>query len=151
MVKFLIATHGHLAEGLKSTLQIILGEEAAADVTALALFVDEAPGAENAKDRIEEYFSKIREEDQVIAFSDIMYGSVNQMLVPYANDGRIFVLTGANFPLLCEIVSAVVYSGETVSMEMLCGMAEKGREELVFVNDALKKEIKKDSEDSFFE
>ncbi len=41
MVKFLIASHGHLAGGLKSTLEIILGEEAALDVTALNLFVEE--------------------------------------------------------------------------------------------------------------
>ena len=73
------------------------------------------------------------------------------MLMPYGDDERIFVLSGVNFPLICEIVSAVVYSGETVSMEMLREMVKKGREELVFVNDAVKKETKKDSEDSFFD
>lgn len=120
-------------------------------MTALNLFVEETPGAENAKARIEGYFSKAGEEDQVVVFSDIMYGSVNQMLMPYGDDERIFVLSGVNFPLICEIVSAVVYSGETVSMEMLREMVKKGREELVFVNDAVKKETKKDSEDSFFD
>ncbi len=151
MVKFLIASHGHLAGGLKSTLEIILGEEAALDVTALNLFVEEAPGAENGKARIEEYFAGLGETDQAVVFSDIMYGSVNQMLMPYTDDARIFLLSGVNFPLVCEIVSAVAYSGEEVSMEMLREMAKKGREELIFVNDAVKQEIKRDNEDSFFE
>ena len=151
MIKFLIATHGYLAGGFKSTLQIILGEEAVSNVTALDLFVGEALGEENAKTLIEEYFSGIQKEDQVIVFSDIMYGSVNQMLMPYADDTRVFVLSGVNFPLLCEIVSSVVYSGETICMGRLQEMVKKGREELIFVNEELKQEIKQDSEETFFE
>lgn len=150
MVRFLIATHGYLAGGFKSALQIILGQEAVLNVTALDLFVGETAGEESAKASIEKYFCGVSKEDQVVAFSDIMYGSVNQMLMPYADNGRIFVLSGVNFPLLCEILSAVVYSGEEVRMEMLREMAEKGRGELVFVNEELNKEIKKDGEEDFF-
>lgn len=151
MVKFLIATHGHLAGGFKSTLQIILGKEAVLDVTALDLFVEETPGEESAKARIEGYFQALSKEDQVVAFSDIMYGSVNQMLMPYADDERIFVLSGVNFPLICEVLSAVIYSGEEVSVEMLHEMAQKSRGELLFVNEELKKETKSETEETFFE
>lgn len=151
MVKFLIATHGRLAEGFKSALSIILGEEAVSGVTALNMFVDETAESESAKLLIEKYFSNVSKEDQVIAFSDIMHGSVNQMLMPYADDSRIFVLSGTNFPLLCEIISAVIYSGTDVDMEMVREMAVKGRQELVCVNDELKREEEKDDEESFFE
>ncbi|MCI9657174.1 MAG: hypothetical protein HFI14_01025 [Lachnospiraceae bacterium] len=151
MIHFLIATHGHLAKGFKDTLQIILGKEAVSHVTALCLFSEDLPESEDGRTMIENFFSGLSREDQVVVLTDILYGSVNQMLLPYADDEKVWLLSGVNFPLLCELVSAVVYTGTEICLDVLREMVEKGRKELVLVNDELKKESPKEEETSFFD
>ena len=98
MVKFLIATHGHLADGFKDTLGIIMGEEITKRVETFNLFVEDEQNSEDANTRIRNYFYDLKKGEQSIVFTDILHGSVNQFMMPYANDHTIFIITGVNLP-----------------------------------------------------
>lgn len=148
MIKFLIAAHGYLADGIKSTVKIIMGDEAAASILTLNAFVNEEN--EDVHKEIRKYIDSLEGEDKLIIFTDLMHGSVNQFIMPYVDDDRIYVITGFNFPLVCEIIAKYVYSGAlTVDIDELKKDIEKAKNEIVYVNDFIK-EKKIINEDDFF-
>ena len=83
MKKFLFATHGTLATGMKSTLELLVGN--VADITCLTAYVNPD---DNVDEQLKAYFSEISDEDQVIVCTDLMGGSVNQKIVPYAQEKK---------------------------------------------------------------
>lgn len=150
MVRFLIASHGYLADGFKSTLEIIVGKEIAERVSTLNAFVDESSG--DVKGNIERFIGNIPPEDQLIVFSDIMHGSVNQCFMPFLDNEKIFLITGVNFPLLCEMVAEYSFSDESeINKDDLQKAVERAKEEMIFVNHFMTTAPSADTEDDFFE
>ena len=98
MKKFLFATHGTLAAGAKSTLELLIGN--VADITCLTAYVNPD---DNVDEQLKAYFSEVSDEDQVIVCTDLMGGSVNQKIVPYAQKKNVFLIAGFNLPLLLEL------------------------------------------------
>lgn len=139
MTKFLIAAHGYLADGLKSTIGIIMGEDMAARIETMNLFVEDTPQAEDAKIKIDTYFKSVSHSVQIIVCTDLLHGSVNQFMMEYADDTRVFLITGVNLPLLCELVAMYGYTKEQVSAECIAAVVERAREETIFVNAFMKK------------
>lgn len=98
MKKILIATHGTLASGAKNTLEFLVGN--IVDVTCIDAYVNPD---ENLIDMLDNYFSKITDDDEVLVFTDIKGGSVNQKIVPYTIKPNIFLITGFNLPIILEL------------------------------------------------
>lgn len=148
MIKFLIAAHGYLADGIKSTVKIIMGDESVDSVLTLNAFVNEEN--EDVPKEIRKHIDNLNSEDKMIIFTDLMHGSVNQFIMPYADDDRIYVITGFNFPLVCEIIAKYVYGGsQIVDIDELKRDIEKSKNEIIYVNDFIK-EKKNSNEDDFF-
>lgn len=150
MVKFLIATHGYLANGFKSTLGIIMGKDIAENIETLNLFVDDDPASDDAKTRIKDYFQNVKADEQVIVFTDILHGSVNQFIMPYVNDKTVFILTGINLPMLCELMAMYGFSKRIVKLDDLQEVVIKAQKELLLVNDFVKETMPEQTEDDFF-
>ncbi|RHO19458.1 PTS sugar transporter subunit IIA [Amedibacterium intestinale] len=143
MVHFVLASHGYLADGFKSSLSIILGEETAKNIQTVNAFVDKN---ENIELRLEQLVNSYDAKNQIIIFTDIMYGSVNQYLMHYVDNRRIFLITGMNLSLVCEIVTH--YSNEEkVNAFELKDIVEKARQEIILVNT----EVSEIEKDDFFE
>ena len=70
--RVLLASHGHLASGLRSSLQILTGDASA--VTAIDAYVDEA----DYVPAIEQFLAESEEGDETIVFTDLLGGSVFQ-------------------------------------------------------------------------
>ena len=150
MIKFLIASHGHLADGFKSALEIIMGKEISNRISTINAFLEETN--EDDKGNIERFVKNIPLTDKLIVFSDIMHGSVNQFLIPLIDDARIYLITGVNFPLICEIVAKYSFSDESeVDTNDLHMIVENAKNEIIYVNDHIKLFAVKDSENDFFE
>lgn len=101
MKKILIATHGSFASGARSTIQFLMGE--VSNISCIDAYVNPE---ENLVGRLEEYFSQVTPQDQVIVMTDIKGGSVNQKLVPYAMRENVFLIAGFNLPLLVALAIA---------------------------------------------
>ena len=126
MRKYLIATHGTFAGGIKSSLDIILGDSD-------NIFLIEAYTGENKslQGEIEEVQKQIGASDELIVFTDLMGGSITNQIVQYARQPNIFIVAGINLPLLLDIMLAD--PGVPVSEVIETGIVN-AREQIVFVN-----------------
>lgn len=126
MKKFLIAAHGNLALGIKSTLELFLGD--ALDFTYLTAYTDDAPNLEEA---LENFFSSIDEQtDQAVIFTDLYGGSVSQKIAMKAiGKTNVFVIAGMNLPLIMETASLAL-SGEDYDNDKIAKLITDARQEL---------------------
>ncbi|SEP01958.1 PTS system, fructoselysine and glucoselysine-specific IIA component [Mucilaginibacter gossypiicola] len=127
--KFLIATHGKLAGGIKSSLDIITG-------TADSIFLIEAYVDENRslEDDIKAIVDQIGDNDELIVFSDIMGGSVTNQILQYALQPNVHVVSGFNLPLVIEIILA---DADTPAEDVIAEAIENAKQQMVYVNKLL--------------
>jgi fructoselysine and glucoselysine-specific PTS system IIA component len=125
--KFLIATHGRLASGFKSALELIAGQNE-------HLFIVEAYVDENAnlEAEIQKVLDSLGENDELLVFTDLLGGSVtNHVLQLSAGRSGVYIVAGINLPVVIEIV----LGDEDEPAETIIDQAiENARNQLVFVN-----------------
>ncbi|EKP96554.1 PTS sugar transporter subunit IIB [Lacticaseibacillus paracasei] len=126
MRKFVIASHGMLAKGIQSTLELFAGKDL--NVTYMAAYVD---GEEKIETQIANFFADLADDDQAIIFTDIYGGSVNQKFT-LAAQGRpnVALIAGFNLPLVIEIT----VSGDSIKLEDLKKQIASGREAMQLVD-----------------
>ena len=137
MNKILIASHGHLASGVQSSLEILTGM--GNKVTVIDAYVDDHDYVPDIKKFIDELDGQMG-----IIFTDLFGGSVNQkVMLEVADHENVFVITGTNLP----IVLSVVLENEAITKTKL--------EELIAASQVQLVEEPKDdtdlSDDSFLE
>src|ERR1700676_4403150 len=92
--RFLIATHGTLASGIKSSLDIIIGSME--HVFLLQAYVDENTSVEKEIKEI------INEDDELIFFTDILGGSITNQVLQHSQKSNIHMISGFNLPLIID-------------------------------------------------
>ena len=124
--KFLIATHGRLASGVKSSLDLIIG------VTE-NLFLIEAYTDENrpVEAEIKAIVDQLTDSEELVIFSDILGGSVTNQLLQQALKPGIYIVSGFNLPLVMEIMLA---DTDTPLDEVIEQAIESAAKQMVFVN-----------------
>ena len=124
--KFLIATHGRLASGVKSSLDLIIG------VTE-NLFLIEAYTDENrpVEAEIKAIVDQLTDSEELVIFSDILGGSVTNQLLQQALKPGIYIVSGFNLPLVMEIMLA---DTDTPVDEVIEQAIESAAKQMVFVN-----------------
>lgn len=125
MRKILIASHSELAEGMKHTLQFFVGQDI--DVTSICAYVDE----EKLETKLERYFSQVDVQDEVLVFTDLLGGSVNQALLPYVQREHVHVIAGVFLGVILELV----YRKESyLSKETVQETLNHSKEGIVYMN-----------------
>jgi fructoselysine and glucoselysine-specific PTS system IIA component len=137
--KFLIATHGTLAAGLKSSLDLIVG--AMDNVFLIQAYVDENKSVE---DEIKEILNHVTEEDELLIFSDILGGSVTNQLLQHALKPNVYIVSGFNLPLVIELMLADTNGPLDELIEQAIISA---KEQMVFVNKLVTAGNKEDTND----
>ena len=98
MLRLFLSSHGHLASGMKSSVEILSG--ANDRLTVFDAYVNE----ENVKDVLDHYFETVvKPEDEVILLSDLYGGSVNQVMYLYLNRPHTTLIAGVNLALVLEL------------------------------------------------
>ena len=126
MRKFLIATHGSFAQGVKSSLDIIMGK-------IENIFLIEAYVTENKtiEDELNTVLENINAEDELIVFTDLMGGSITNQILRQAWRENIHIVSGFNLPLLIDVLLADTDTPITDTIETSIINA---REQIVYVN-----------------
>ncbi|MFC0516957.1 PTS sugar transporter subunit IIA [Mucilaginibacter angelicae] len=137
--KFLIATHGTLAGGVKSSLDIITG--AMDNVFLIEAYVDENKSLE---DEIKTVLEQVGDNDELIVFSDILGGSVTNQVLQYALQANVHVVSGFNLPLVIEIVLA---DADTPAEEVIAEAIENAKQQMVYVNKLLTSQNQEEEND----
>lgn len=142
MKKYLIATHGKLAEGLKSSVRIIAGDYYADQINTVTAFLD----ASDFTQDIRKFVDELSDEDQGIIFTDLYGGSVNQnaTLIKMESNKNVRVLTGTNLGMLMEVI---LNPQEEIDTKTIEEALEAGRNEL---SECPKKEEKDIIDEDFF-
>lgn len=124
MKKILIATHGTLASGAKSTIELLVGNMA--DITCINAYVE---GGEDVEESIKGFFNSVKPKQEVFVFTDILGGSVNQKIVSYAAKLNVFIIAGFNLP----IILTVLMETDEVTKERLNEIIEESRSQMNLV------------------
>lgn len=120
MTYFFLASHGRLASGMKSSMEILTGESRR--LTVFDAYVDDASLEEAA----EAFIGGLGPDDDGVLLSDIYGGSVNSALYTFLDRPRIRLVTGVNLALVIGLLLA----GDTLDGDSLERIVEESREGL---------------------
>lgn len=124
MKKILVASHGHLASGIKSSVQILTGM--ADQIEAVDCYVDDS----DYTPRIQAFIDSVGPDDEGVIFTDIYGGSVFQKVVLLEPEKHgILHVTGMNLGLVIE----TLITGDPISKESLSQSLELARQTMQIV------------------
>ena len=116
MLKIFLSSHGHMASGIKSSLDILIGNTD--KITVFDAYVDE----KNVQDVLDNFYKTVSEGDEVLLLSDLYGGSVNQVMFTYLNRPNTRLVSGVNLALVLELAIK-----ETISDSELEELVETSR------------------------
>lgn len=139
MKKIILASHHTFAAGLKDTVNYICPDMA--DIKAISAYISNKPVEDEIKETIESFATN----DQILVFTDLLGGSVNQAFVKYLADNNVELITGMNLPV---VMSLIMTPNDEVTESEINNAIESAREQLIYVNDYIKVQVQElDEED----
>lgn len=142
MKKVLVASHGHLASGIRSSIEILTGM--ADMVEAVDCYVDDS----DFTPRIQAFIDSVGPEDEAIIFTDIYGGSVFQKVVLMEPGKRGIVhVTGMNLGLVIE----ALLGAEPVTADSIKQSVELARATMQVVEPPSKAADNEGSDGDFFD
>ncbi|KRL37058.1 PTS sugar transporter subunit IIA [Liquorilactobacillus uvarum] len=139
MNKYLIATHGELAKGIKSTIELFAGQEQ--PISYISAYTD---GTKDLDEELNNFFDGLNGEDSAVIFTDLYGGSVNQKVSVIATGRKnIFIIAGFNLPVILETVLAQ----EKITQDFIEGVIKKGKDNLKQVQ--LQSDVDESEQDFF--
>ena len=135
MLKIFLASHGNLASGMKSSLDILIG--ANEKVTVFDAYLNQ----ETVQEHVEDFYQTVSKEDQVILLSDLYGGSVNQVLFLYLDRANTMLVAGVNLALVLELAVR-----ESITEEELMNLVEQSKEMIRYIP----KDVEVTVEEDFF-
>lgn len=127
MTKVIIASHHHLATGMKDTIEYLIPSIGKIDV--IAAYINNEP--------IEDEISKLLEsypiDEKVLIFTDLLGGSVNQTFIRYMSKRNLFLVTGMNLPIIMTLLLSI--ESEDLSEDLIRKSIDEAKNQLLFVND----------------
>lgn len=109
MVKYFLSSHGHLASGLKSSIDVLLG--GCSRLTVFDAYVDER----SLEEVLNDFYTEVNPDDQVILMSDMYGGSVNSIMYTFLDRPNTTLIAGVNLAL---VIGLVINDGELTRAEI---------------------------------
>ena len=129
-MKMILASHGKLAEGMKDTLEMIVGKNE--NIYAFAAYSDgsETKFLEDIQALINE-----NQDEQIVIATDVLGGSVNNEMIQLLNRyPQVYLISVMNLPVIITLATAVC----PLTTEMIEEAISMGKEGVVFVNQLMK-------------
>ncbi len=101
MLKVFLASHGHLASGMKSSVDLLLGASAGLRVYDAYL---NGQDDHNLEDVLKAYISELSDDDTLVLCSDLYGGSVNQQMALFLQRPHTYLVAGVNLGFILELV-----------------------------------------------
>jgi len=129
MRKFLIATHGSFAAGIKSSLEMIIGSTE--NVYIIQAYTE---SNKTITDELDEIMQKVSENDELIIYTDLAGGSITNQVLQTALKKNVYIIAGVNLPLLLDVVLS---DPEVPVSEVIETGISNARDQIVFVNEII--------------
>lgn len=117
MLHILLGSHGHLASGMKTAVEILAGKQN--NLTVIDAYVDQR----NIDEELRDFFNAVQDEEQVLMLSDLYGGSVNQKMYLYLQRPNTFLVAGVNLALVLEFCML-----DKISLEMLEVLVQQAKQ-----------------------
>lgn len=101
MRKYIIASHGKFAEGIRNSAEMILGPQK--DLQVICAYLE---AGFDLKREIKRVLEKIPPGSEVIIFTDLFGGSVNNACLSGKGDHDYHLIAGINLCLLLSVLTA---------------------------------------------
>jgi len=129
MIRYVIATHGKLAEGFLSALQLFVGDQYS--IETICAFLDE----ESLEKKANKILSQYTSDDEVIIMTDMYGGSVNQFFTKEMLLGNNYhVITGINLGLTVELILCLQTPVEEIQIKSII---QQAKDQIVYMNQVL--------------
>lgn len=138
--KFLIGSHGRLASGLQSSIDILAGMGQSLEI--IDAYVDDS----DYTSQIDDFIAGVAADEQGLIFTDLLGGSVNQkmvMAVMASGKDNIFLITNSNLATLLSVM--FLNPDEALTKDKIVTVINESQVQLVDLSPAT------DSEDDFFD
>jgi mannose/fructose-specific phosphotransferase system component IIA len=126
MRKFLIATHGQFARGIRSSLEIIIGQ-----TDNLFLIEAYVEGNKGIEPEMEAILENVGEVDELIVFTDLLGGSITNQVLRSTQNRNVHVVSGFNLALLIEVLMA---GADIPAPEVIESAIANAKEQMAYVN-----------------
>lgn len=134
--EIILASHNALAMGMKKTLEFIIGEQSHLHV--LNAYMDNTP----VEKQVATLMKKFESSQEVVVFTDMMAGSVNQKFFQYRLRPHTQIVTGMNLPVVMAV--CMEPSDNYLTPKKMRDIVKQAREQLMYVNDI---EVEEDDDD----
>lgn len=115
---------------MKDTVQYILPN--VGEITAIAGYIDNSP----IEEKINEVMVRDNEDTDILIFTDMLGGSVNQAFIKYINQPNVYLITGMNLPVVLTILLNTL--NKRLTDNHIREAIQEAQDQLVYVNDYLK-------------
>ena len=129
MRKILFATHGTFAEGIRTTVELILGPQE--NLSTLCCYTTPEFDLQQA---MREQLNSLQVGDELIVMTDVAGGSVNNGFMTLLGRPGIHVVTGLNFPMAVEMLTAD--EDEPVA-QVIARVVEAAKEGILYCNETV--------------
>lgn len=129
MRNIVLASHGKLSEGMKDSVEMILGKRE--ELSWIALYPGEHP--DSLRIQLEKEIDEHPEHDYVIV-SDVLGGSVNTSLLQLLKKERVYIITGMHLGLVLTLCAA----DECDTEKMIHQVLKETSGYIIYANDLLK-------------
>lgn len=126
MREIIIASHEKLAVGMLETLTFLTGEQK--NIHTLCAYLDNKP----IDEQVAQLMNGFSEDDQIIVFTDLLAGSVNQKFAEYRQRENIKIIAGMNLPLIMGII--LLPDDKWLTDEEIEQMIDEARMQIQFVS-----------------
>lgn len=141
-MKILIATHGKLASGFQSSINILTGKGDA--VKVIDAYLDDS----DYTPKIDAFIDSVADDEQAVIFTDLYGGSVNQKVVTRLlpkGKGNIFLIANSNLAIILSIL--LLPEGTKLSDDKIKELIDKSTIKTVQWNT----QANDDNDDDFFD
>lgn len=123
MRHYLLISHGTLAEGLKSSVELIAGKQE--NLYFINAYINKSTNIPQEVSKIID--QHLTQDDELLVFTDILGGSVNNSITEFIQNPQVHIITGMNLPLILNIlledndnISADIESSLELAKENMC-------------------------------
>ena len=126
MRKYLIASHGTFSSGIKSSLDMIIGE-----TNNVHLINGYVSGNKSIEEDLFAILQQVREDDELIVFSDLTGGSITNQVLRLTQGKNVHVVSGFNLALVIEVLMA---DSSEPAAALIESAITNAKEQIVYVN-----------------
>jgi mannose/fructose-specific phosphotransferase system component IIA len=138
MIKMFLASHGHMASGMKSSVEILAGP--CPRMTVFDAYLNQ----DSVQEHLDAFYKTVTDDDQVLLLSDLYGGSVNQVMYLYKDRPHTRLIAGVNLALVLELCCR-----ESITDEELHQLVEQSRTMLRIVEETDENQQEEETGDFF--